>query len=243
MTRAATVLVLAFGLAWATSFVAVRAAGGQGHAGRDTGGHSPIGTAPASRGSHGGRGGPSPGGQPRGSVVGLSPVASCLGAEPCLGSRFIVPTVGRLPRRNVPLFFAPFGAWATDVDDQPQEPLAFSAPYAGPIPSGGPPAPVSYPESSSIQPLDSSLRPSQRASSPMATLKLDVEPRSAQVYVDGFFAGSVDAVNARGGLRATPGWHRLEFRAPGFQTPAVNVTFDTSRPDTYHFALRPNPRY
>jgi hypothetical protein len=77
----------------------------------------------------------------------------------------------------------------------------------------------------------------------MATLKLDVEPRSAQVYVDGFFAGSVDAVNARGGLRATPGWHRLEFRAPGFQTPAVNVTFDASRPDTYHFALRPNPRY
>ena len=62
-----------------------------------------------------------------------------------------------------------------------------------------------------------------------------------RLYVDGFSIGSVDAVNRNGGVAVTAGWHRLEFRAPGYQTPAVNVTIDASTPITYHLSLRPNP--
>lgn len=70
------------------------------------------------------------------------------------------------------------------------------------------------------------------------TIRFEVEPRSAEVYVDGFAVGSVDAVNSKGGLTASPGWHRLEFRAPGYDTPAVNVTLEAAQEITYHLALR-----
>jgi hypothetical protein len=61
------------------------------------------------------------------------------------------------------------------------------------------------------------------------------------VYVDGFFVGSVDALNGAGGLTVTAGWHRMEFRAPGYQTPAVNVTIEPNRTVALRLALRPIP--
>ena len=84
---------------------------------------------------------------------------------------------------------------------------------------------------------------SRPASSPTGTLQLEVAPPHAQVYVDGFSVGTVEAVTGSGGLTVTAGWHRLEFRAPGYQTPAVNVTIEVNRTITYHLALRPNPSY
>ena len=79
------------------------------------------------------------------------------------------------------------------------------------------------------------------ASSATGTLRLDVEPRTAQVYVDGFYVGIVEAVNANGGLVVSVGWHRLEFRAPGYQTPAVNVTVEVNRTIALRLMLRPIP--
>jgi hypothetical protein len=68
-----------------------------------------------------------------------------------------------------------------------------------------------------------------------------VAPKQAEVYIDGFYVGSVDAVNISGGLRTPVGWHRLEFRAPGYQTPAVNVTIEAHRTMRYHLALQSVP--
>jgi hypothetical protein len=73
------------------------------------------------------------------------------------------------------------------------------------------------------------------ATTPLETagyLRLDVYPRRAQVFVDGFFIGTIDDIGA-GGYALTPGPHRVELRADGFES----VTFDISvRPnDTIRF--------
>lgn len=52
-------------------------------------------------------------------------------------------------------------------------------------------------------------------------LRLDVRPGVARVYVDGFFVGSVDDVNAA--LPLEPGLHRVEIEADGFEPAAFDV--------------------
>ncbi len=79
------------------------------------------------------------------------------------------------------------------------------------------------------------------SSSPVGKLRLEIQPPTAQVYVDGFYVGWVDTVNGAGGLKVTAGWHRVEFRASGYQTPAVNVTIEPNRTVVLRLALRPIP--
>jgi hypothetical protein len=93
--------------------------------------------------------------------------------------------------------------------------------------------PIAPSEPSLIEPLDHSLQPFRSASSRTGTLFLDVEPATAQLFVDGFSAGSVQAVNAAGGLKTTAGWHRLEFRAQGYETAAGNVIVEPDRATTF----------
>jgi hypothetical protein len=99
-------------------------------------------------------------------------------------------------------------------------------------------------ESSSIQPP---FHPTATAGASQGSLRgnlwLDVEPNSAQVYVDGFFRGTVaDCQRGAAGLNLATGWHRLEFRAPGFETPAINVTVETNRTTRYQGELKPTRR-
>ncbi len=55
-------------------------------------------------------------------------------------------------------------------------------------------------------------------------LRLEVSPKTAQVFVDGYGAGVVDDFDGHfQHLNLTPGGHRIEVSAPGFQT----LTFDT----------------
>jgi hypothetical protein len=54
-------------------------------------------------------------------------------------------------------------------------------------------------------------------------LRLDVSPRQAQVYVDGYVAGTVDDFDgAFQGIRLAPGAYRIDIVAPGYDT----LTFD-----------------
>lgn len=95
-------------------------------------------------------------------------------------------------------------------------------------------------ESSSIQPLLLSPLPQTSPSSPRGTLRLDTGPANAQLYVDGFYAGTVEEANrTEAGLSLPAGWHRLEIRAPGFVTPAINVTIEANRTVSYHAELTP----
>jgi hypothetical protein len=144
-------------------------------------------------------------------------------------------------RRLTPFFGAVYGApalwwnggWPPVTDEGGEAPVVLAEPV------GVPPSRAAYAEPSSIQPLKTAAPAHSRATGSTGTLRLDVQPPNAQVYVDGFFAGSVDALNARGGLAATAGWHRLELRAPGYQTPAVNVTVEAGRIAIFQIHLRP----
>ena len=98
-------------------------------------------------------------------------------------------------------------------------------------------------EPSSVQPLRPSALPQTSQAVPRGTLKLEIGPASAQLYVDGFYVGTVGEANRpEAGLSLPAGWHRLEIRAPGYVTPAINVTVEANRTVSYRGALTPLPR-
>ena len=101
-------------------------------------------------------------------------------------------------------------------------------------------APGRYQEPSAIQPPDPTGRTNQ-FSTGAGALQLDVQPWNALVYVDGFYVGSVEMTSITGGVMLSPGWHRLELRAPGYQTPALNITILANQTNRARFALQPIP--
>ena len=70
-------------------------------------------------------------------------------------------------------------------------------------------------------------------------LRLDVQPSGLvlQYFVDGYFVGSPDDVNGELDLEAGP--HRIEIRAPGYETLAFDVKIAAGRSITYRAALKP----
>jgi len=55
------------------------------------------------------------------------------------------------------------------------------------------------------------------------TLLLSVTPGRAQVFIDGFYVGTVDDVASRRGLWLPAGPHQVEMRAIGYRTLSVDV--------------------
>jgi hypothetical protein len=71
-------------------------------------------------------------------------------------------------------------------------------------------------------------------------LRLKVKPREAQVFVDGYFSGTVDqfdGVFQRLTLKA--GSHRIEIRAEGFETLSFEVLIAPNETVTYSGELKP----
>ena len=54
-------------------------------------------------------------------------------------------------------------------------------------------------------------------------LRLEVEPESAQVFVDGLYAGTVSDFRRSGGGTLDAGPHRIEFRAEGYDSQSVEL--------------------
>ncbi len=74
-------------------------------------------------------------------------------------------------------------------------------------------------------------------------LRLKVTPDSAQVYVDGYYAGTVDQFNSwYQKLALQPGPHKIELRAPGFQTAIFDVDIRAGETITYKGDLAPLPK-
>jgi hypothetical protein len=72
-----------------------------------------------------------------------------------------------------------------------------------------------------------------------ASLRLKIKPRDATVYVDGYAAGIVDefdGVFQRLHLDAGP--HRIEIRAPGYETLTFDVRLDPDHTTTYTGELK-----
>jgi hypothetical protein len=81
-----------------------------------------------------------------------------------------------------------------------------------------------------------------RSQSPAAVtglLRLAVTPPGAQVFVDSYYVGTVDDVNAQRALELEAGPHRIEFRAPQYQTLTVDVRVLPYETVTYRGALEP----
>jgi hypothetical protein len=70
-------------------------------------------------------------------------------------------------------------------------------------------------------------------------LRLDVEPASAQVYVDGFYAGTVDDFRRGGGRALDAGPHRVEFRAEGYDSQSVELRVRANDVLSYRGTLVP----
>ena len=69
---------------------------------------------------------------------------------------------------------------------------------------------------------------------PTGGLQLDVEPRRAQVYVDGFYAGLVDSFSGYyHHLEAPAGPHRVDILLAGYQSQTFTVVVEPGRTTTY----------
>jgi hypothetical protein len=67
-------------------------------------------------------------------------------------------------------------------------------------------------------------------------LQLDVQPSGAlQLYVDGYYVGTSD--DFKGELELTAGPHKIEIRAPGYDSLAFDVTIAPHRSITYRNVL------
>ena len=58
---------------------------------------------------------------------------------------------------------------------------------------------------------------------PEGYLRLEVEPDTAQVFVDGLYAGTVSDFRRGGGQTLDAGPHRVEFRAEGYDSQSVEL--------------------
>jgi hypothetical protein len=75
---------------------------------------------------------------------------------------------------------------------------------------------------------------------PYGGVRIDLPHRDAEVYVDGYFVGVVDdfdGVFQQVNVEAGP--HRIEVRAPGFETIAFEVNIEPGRTITYRGPMRP----
>jgi hypothetical protein len=71
-------------------------------------------------------------------------------------------------------------------------------------------------------------------------LKLKVEPKNAEVYVDGYYLGLVDDYNgAFQRLNLVAGTHHIEIRAKGYETLAFDVKIEPRETISYHGDLQP----
>ena len=73
-------------------------------------------------------------------------------------------------------------------------------------------------------------------------LRLQVHPRHAEVYVDGYFAGHVDDFDGMfQGLRLEEGPYKIEIVAPGYETLVFDVRIIPGRKTSFRGELRPRP--
>jgi hypothetical protein len=74
---------------------------------------------------------------------------------------------------------------------------------------------------------------------PTGELRLDVTPRDAEVYIDGYYAGRVDDFDGfLQGLRIEEGPHTIEIVAPGYETLEVDIRVSPGRKITYRAEMR-----
>jgi hypothetical protein len=73
-------------------------------------------------------------------------------------------------------------------------------------------------------------------------VRLKVQPRDAEVWVDGYYAGTVDDFDGMfQALRLDSGGYRIEVRKPGFETLTFDVRVQPDRTVTFRGTMKPLP--
>lgn len=76
----------------------------------------------------------------------------------------------------------------------------------------------------------------------LGKLRIDIDQRDADVYIDGYFAGQVDDFDGvLQGLRLQPGNYAVEIVLPGFAPLRFDVQITPGRTTTYRGSLYPEP--
>jgi hypothetical protein len=76
----------------------------------------------------------------------------------------------------------------------------------------------------------------------VGSLKIKVQPRDAEVWVDGYYAGTVDDFDGMfQALRLDSGPYRIEIRKPGFETLTFDVRVQPERTITFRGTMQPLP--
>ena len=237
-------------LAIPAAAVAKGASGGHGSSGHGGGGHA---------GGHTSGGHASGGGQTHGTATtghatprGTSTTASPSGSETAQARpRGPRPPIGTaVPRSgpSAPLVpqraYVPYGLWpyygsgfglglGLGLYDAYDDPYWYGA--AAGFPSAYPydPTWVAPPPS----PYGASPYPFDRRG-PTGGLRLKIEPKDAQVYVDGYYAGIVDDFNGHfQHLDLVPGPHHAEVRAPGYEPLQLDVNIQPHHTTQYRGTL------
>jgi hypothetical protein len=97
--------------------------------------------------------------------------------------------------------------------------------------------PPSYTDATT--PIDASR---SRLAAPVPTtglLRLVATPLLAEVFIDSLYVGTVADINARNVLELAAGPHRIEIRAPQYQTVTVDVRISPYETTTYRASLEP----
>jgi len=89
--------------------------------------------------------------------------------------------------------------------------------------------------------VDTTAMPADAGAAPAAAatglLRLSVTPSDAQVFIDSYYVGTVADIEPGRVLTLPAGPHRLEIRAPGYQTIAVDIRIAPYETLTYRAAL------
>jgi hypothetical protein len=76
----------------------------------------------------------------------------------------------------------------------------------------------------------------------LGSLKIKVKPRDAEVFVDGYYAGTVDDFDGIfQSLKLAQGGYRIEVRKPGYETLHFDVRVQPDRTITFRGDLKPVP--
>jgi hypothetical protein len=74
-------------------------------------------------------------------------------------------------------------------------------------------------------------------------LRLRVEPKEAQVFVDGYYAGLVNEFNGHfHHLKLIPGPHHIDVRAAGYETLDFDINIEAFQTTEYRETLKRSPR-
>jgi len=76
----------------------------------------------------------------------------------------------------------------------------------------------------------------------VGSVKLKVKPEDAEVWVDGYYAGTVDDFDGVfQALKLESGPYRIEIRKPGYETLTFDVRVQPERSVTFRGTMRPVP--